>query len=180
MSASQRGSGRVPPTRAMVSSMARAGGAPTPACAMWSATRRSKELCSFMSIAPRRNRRRSRVSRAGRAQGLEAAMEAGRGGPVGDVEDFRHLPHGEVEVVVVESDDGPLVEVELAELCQHPFAIGDSFFAIWQQVRTVSRRSQASQASGSRSARMSLQAAMNASCDGRRHSAAAPTPSPAV
>ena len=60
----------------------------------------------------------------GVAQGLEAAMESGRCGPEGDIEDLRDLTHGQVEVVV-ERDDGPLVDVEPAELGHHPFAIGD-------------------------------------------------------
>ena len=51
-------------------------------------------------------------------------MESGRSRPEGDVEGLRYLSHRKVEVVV-ERDDGTLVDVEPAELGHHPFAIGD-------------------------------------------------------
>ena len=51
-------------------------------------------------------------------------MKSGRSGPEGNIEDLRDLPHGQVEVVV-QGDDGPLVDVESAELGQHPFTVGN-------------------------------------------------------
>ena len=57
-------------------------------------------------------------------------MESGRGGPKGDVEDLRYLSHWKVEVVM-ERDDGSLIDVEPAELRRYPFAIGDVSRGVW-------------------------------------------------
>ena len=51
-------------------------------------------------------------------------METGRGGPVGDIEDLGHVPHGQVEVVV-QHDDGPFLDVDACQLGQDPLAVGD-------------------------------------------------------
>ena len=51
-------------------------------------------------------------------------METGRDGPVGDIEDLGHLRQGEVEVVV-QHEDGALVDVELTQLAEHPLTLGD-------------------------------------------------------
>ena len=56
---------------------------------------------------------------------LQTTMETGLDGPAGDVEDLGHLRKGQVEVVV-QDDDGPLVDVEATELASEPLTLGDA------------------------------------------------------
>jgi hypothetical protein len=60
----------------------------------------------------------------GRTHELESAVETGRSGPVGDIQDLGHLTHGKVEVVV-QDHDRPLVDVDAAELVKDPRSLGD-------------------------------------------------------
>ena len=126
MVASQRGSGRVRRASMRMSSTRRAGRDPAT---------HLRELVGDeaieVDVLVHRDRSvlRAPSVRGLRAHGgahrLETSVEAGRGRPVGDVDDLGHLGDRQVEVVVEDEHDA-LVDVQPVQLASEPVTVRDT------------------------------------------------------